>query len=102
VPLKDTIVILNAKSTRDDATLTRKACLNNHFRSLIVVTEPFHTRRSHLVFSKTYRDTGIRVMVCPVENSLYRYDDWWVSEQSFLTVYEEYLKTAYYLAKGYL
>jgi uncharacterized SAM-binding protein YcdF (DUF218 family) len=102
VPAKNTLVISGSSSTHEDAALSKSVCEKNNFSSLIVITDPFHTGRSYLVFKKVYQDSGIKVMLQPVIQSEYQKNTWWQSERSFVVVYEEYIKTAYYLAKGYI
>ena len=97
-----TIPILSSNSTYTDAVLSRDICLKRHFRSLIVVSEPYHTRRAHFVFKKVYKDTGIKIMVYPVQNSAYKRDSWWKYQKGFWDTNIEYQKMVYYLCKGYL
>jgi uncharacterized SAM-binding protein YcdF (DUF218 family) len=96
------IPILNSTSTFEDAVLSKKICLEKHFRSLIVVSEPFHTRRAHFVFNKVYKNSGIKIMMYPVQNSWFKRDSWWKSKNGFWAVNIEYQKMMYYLIKGYL
>jgi uncharacterized SAM-binding protein YcdF (DUF218 family) len=102
VPKEKTILIFNSRSTHDDATLSREVCRTNGFRSLIVVSEPYHTRRARFTFHKVYKDTGIKIMIYPVQDSWYRADTWWHSESGLLDTNSEYVKFVYYLLKGYL
>jgi uncharacterized SAM-binding protein YcdF (DUF218 family) len=102
IPKDKTIPITNSTSTRDDATLSKAICLEKHFRSLIVVSEPYHTRRAHYVFNKVYKETGIKIMVYPVQHSRYKRDGWWKYKQGYWDTNTEYQKMLYYLLKGYL
>ncbi|MGA2090939.1 MAG: YdcF family protein, partial [Endomicrobiales bacterium] len=102
VPSDKIIMILTSKSTHDDAVLSKEICLQNHFKSLIVVSEPYHTRRAFFTLRKVYRNTGINLMMYPVQHSWYTKDSWWGSEEGFFVTLEEYTKFSYYLFKGYL
>jgi uncharacterized SAM-binding protein YcdF (DUF218 family) len=82
--------------------LTRDACKKNDFKSMIVVTEPYHTRRSYYTFRKVFKGSGIRVMLYPVQNSWYKVDDWWKTRSGFRLTGEEYVKLVYYLIRGYI
>jgi uncharacterized SAM-binding protein YcdF (DUF218 family) len=100
---KDNIIpILDSQSTRDDATLSKEVCFKRHFRSLIVVSEPYHTERAHFVFEKVYKNSGIKIMIYPVQNSWYKRNTWWKSKGGFWDTNIEYQKFVYYLLKGYL
>lgn len=102
VPNERIIPILNSLSTRDDATLSRAECEKRGFKSLIVISEPFHTKRAYYTFKKVYKNSGIKVMLYPVQNSWYKKDTWWLSEKGLLTANEEYVKFMYYLLKRYI
>jgi len=97
-----TIPILGSTSTLDDAVLSKNICVEKHFKSLIVVSEPFHTKRAHFIFSKVYKNSGIKIMMYPVQNSWYKRDTWWKSKAGFWDTNIEYQKMFYYLLKGYL
>jgi len=101
-PKNRTIPILDSKSTLDDALLAKKICEEKHFKSLIVVSEPFHTRRAHFVFDKLYKNSGIKIMMCPVQNSWYKRDSWWKNKNGFWATNMEYQKMLYYFLKGNL
>ncbi|MFH1368093.1 MAG: YdcF family protein [Elusimicrobiota bacterium] len=102
VPKKDIILIVMPKSTHDDAVLSKEACERNHIRSIIVTSEPFHTKRAYHSFRKVYEGSGIKVMFYPVQNSWYKKDTWWKSKKGIRQTAAEYLKLAYYMFKGYL
>jgi uncharacterized SAM-binding protein YcdF (DUF218 family) len=100
---KDMLIpILNSQSTRDDAELAKEVCLKKHFKSLIVISEPYHTRRAHYVFDKVYKKSGIKIIIYPVQNSWYKSDTWWKSKTGYWDTNIEYQKMLYYLIKGYL
>ena len=102
VPWDRIIPILDSLSTHDDATLSLAECKKRNFKSLIVVTEPFHTKRAFYTFKKVYKNSGIKVMICPVQDSWYTRDNWWYSEAALMSTNEEYIKFGYYLLKGFI
>jgi uncharacterized SAM-binding protein YcdF (DUF218 family) len=102
VPKEKIIAITGSRSTYDDAVLSKKVCEQHKLRSLIVVSEPFHTRRAYYVFRKVYRKEHINVMICPTQESWYDPKHWWQSEAALLATNEEYVKILYYLLKGYI
>lgn len=102
VPDDRILLIETSTSTRDDALLSKELCLSRGLRSLIIVSEPFHTRRAWWTFKKEYRGSDIRLMMYPVQQSWYTRDGWWHSEEGFLSTVNEYVKIVYYLFKGYL
>lgn len=102
LPENRTIAILGPKNTHDDAVLSKEACLKNKIKSLIVVSEPYHTKRSFYIFRKTYKNSGIKVMVYPVQESWYRKNSWWKSREGIIKTVSEYAKFVYFLLKGQL
>ncbi|MDD5492408.1 MAG: YdcF family protein [bacterium] len=102
VPWDKMIPILDSMSTHDDATLSLAECRKHNFKSLIVVSEPFHTKRSFYTFKKVYKNSGIKVIICPVQDSWYTKNNWWDSELGLMATTEEYIKFMYYLLKGYI
>ena len=102
LPKDKSILILESKSTHDDAALSKEVCFQNNFKSLIVVTEPYHTRRSFYVFKKAFKGSGVKIMICPVQNSWYQPNDWWQTEDGFMYTSSEFVKLIYYFLKGYI
>ena len=72
------------------------------WRTLLVVTAEHHSRRAWLTFRKAYRGSGVDVVLIAARGEWYDPGSWWQEERTFLAVWEEYLKLAYYLARGYL
>jgi uncharacterized SAM-binding protein YcdF (DUF218 family) len=102
VPEDNVIVVMNSMSTHDDATLSLAECRKRNFHSLIVVSEPFHTRRAYYTFKKVYKGSGIKVIIYPDQDSWYKINDWWYSEEGLMATTDEYIKLTYYRLKGYI
>ncbi len=77
-----------AESTYEEAVNVRAFAEEKGWRSLIVVTSAWHTRRSRVIFRQVFAGSGITVLVHPVDPP----SDWWGSEDARHTVREEYLK----------
>jgi uncharacterized SAM-binding protein YcdF (DUF218 family) len=45
--------------------------------SLLIVTDPFHARRSRWIFRDVFDGMSVIVSVRPVEDYRYRAEDWW-------------------------
>ncbi|MGA9351104.1 MAG: YdcF family protein [Anaerolineae bacterium] len=89
-----------AETTYEEALAIRQLSEERGLRSLIVVTDPFHTRRARMAFRDAFRNTGIAVMVRPANESEYHPDSWWQTRDGLRDTWTEYLKLALYLA-GY-
>ncbi len=99
---KDIIVVLESHSTYDDALLIEKIVKKYGFKSLIIVTEPYHIKRAFFVFKKRFKKSAINLMFYPVQDSWFSANNWWSSEKGLVRVNNEYIKFIYYLGKGYI
>lgn len=66
---------------------------------LPVVTSWYHTSRAGWLFDKTFADSGIEIEMAPALSETSRPEGWLESEDSFISVYNEYLKWVYWLGK---
>lgn len=95
-----------ASTTHENALFTKDIVDENKFKSIIVVTSEFHSRRSKAAMEKALENTlidgeKVEVMVT------YSYEKhfttkWWTSGNSVLILISEYLKLARYFVKGYI
>lgn len=88
------------ETTYQEALAVRQLAEERRLRSLIVVTDPYHTRRARMAFQDVFRDTGIAVMVQPVNESKYRPDSWWRTQDGLRETWTEYVKLLLYMV-GY-
>jgi uncharacterized SAM-binding protein YcdF (DUF218 family) len=90
-----------SRSTIEDAKYSLPIVKANNFRSIILVTSPYHTRRAAAVFKKIYGPQGIKVMVYPVPHSDFNPHDWWQRHEDTGYVVWGYAAQVMYLLKGY-
>ncbi len=86
------ITDLTVNTTVDEAVAIRDLMRNRQFRSAIVVTDPYHTRRSKLVFNQVFDETGIDVIMHPVRSSWYNSRTWFTSVKGWQFTLLEYAK----------
>lgn len=79
-------------NTADEARAVRQLAESNNSDSLIVITDPFHTLRTRLIFRQALRDSGIDLQVRPVGGHWYRSNTWWKSNEGIRYTLEEYAK----------
>ncbi len=97
------IVLANGTmNTRDDAMRTRQIMTDHGWTTALLVTDPYHIRRSLATFRSVFAGRPIQVSPAPVADGWFDADHWWQSEDGFVAVMEEYLKLGYYLARGYV
>jgi len=86
------ITDLTVNTTVDEAVAIRDLMRNRQFRSAIVVTDPYHARRSKLVFNQVFDETGIDVIMHPVRSSWYNSRTWFTSVKGWQFTLLEYAK----------
>ena len=95
-----------ASTTNENAAFTAEIIEEHNFKSAIVVTSDYHTRRSKLAMEKALENTlidgeKVSVSVTPSKEEKFT-TKWWTSGNSVLMVISEYLKLAGYWVKGYI
>ena len=100
---REAIVLANGTlSTHGDALRSRQIMEERGWHSALLVTDPYHIRRSLWSFRSTFQGTSLTVSPAAVVDSWFRADDWWQSVAGFVAVNEEYVKLAYYILRGYV
>jgi uncharacterized SAM-binding protein YcdF (DUF218 family) len=85
------------ETTYEEALAVRDLAQEQGWSSLLVVTDPFHTRRARLSFRDAFRGTGIAVAVRPVEDAEYDPETWWRTVDGLRDTWTEYAKLTLYL-----
>lgn len=86
------------ETTYEEALAVRALAKEQGWSSLLIVTDPYHTRRAYLTFSDVFRGTGISVAIRPVEEAEYDPDAWWRTTDGLRDTWTEYAKlTMYFL-----
>ncbi|MDR3574001.1 MAG: YdcF family protein [Anaerolineaceae bacterium] len=93
-----TITDRTVSSTYEEARVTYKLLLKNGMKSVIVVTDPFHSRRAQVIFDDVFKSSDIKVTIHPVSADWYRASTWWMSSSGRLDTLLEYSKLVGYLA----
>ncbi|WP_448541147.1 YdcF family protein [Roseiflexus sp.] len=65
LPAEVALVVDTAQSTYDEATLVRDLAAHHGWRSLIIVTDPYHTRRAVRTFRAIIPDVQVTASVAP-------------------------------------
>lgn len=92
----DIIIEGEAESTYENALFSREIMLAENFRSAIIVTSPYHTRRTKLVFGRVFKNTGIELFYSAAPGSGFNVDGRCSGEHDRRLVRREYLKLVYY------
>ena len=86
------ITDLTVTTTVDEAVAIRDLMQNRQYGSAIVVTDPYHTRRSKLLFNQVFDGMDIRITVRPVRSSWYNSRIWFTSVKGWQFTLLEYAK----------
>jgi uncharacterized SAM-binding protein YcdF (DUF218 family) len=95
------LAVQPVSSTHDEAEVVREYAQQHGLHSILIVTSAYHSRRALWVFSRVFRNTGIRVgliSVPPGEESPPP-ATWWLSARGWKSVPTEYVKMIYYVIK---
>ena len=99
VPRARILVEARSQNTWDEAQYTLALMKQQGLRRVIVVSDPPHLRRLQWVWARTFKDSGIRFMLCPSHPSWWDSRKWWGNEVSLKFVVNEYIKIVYYVFK---
>jgi uncharacterized SAM-binding protein YcdF (DUF218 family) len=86
----------NVASTYDESRAVRAWVEKSGAKTIIIPTDPFHTRRARWVFSKELRGTKTGIHVIAVNAVHYRVKDWWRHEEGWVAFQNEVIKYIYY------
>ena len=93
VPAEDVVILPQVVATTyEEALAVRELAQDRGWRALLVVTDPFHTRRARLCFRQALAGTGITVAVRPVDDHPYDPDAWWRDQDGLRETWTEGLK----------
>jgi uncharacterized SAM-binding protein YcdF (DUF218 family) len=96
VPDKNIIVEAEAKNTWGNAIYSKKIMEREKFKSAIVVSSPYHMRRSKMLFNKVFKGSNIKLIYCSATDREYNPQKWWVNTFGIKTTVSEYIKLVYY------
>jgi len=80
------------RSTHDEAEAVLALMQKHNFKSVIVVTDPFHTQRTRMIFREVFDESGRTVRVHPVPSHWYRSGTWFFSREGWGNTVREYGK----------
>lgn len=90
-------------STATDAALTLTYCQKHQLKKVLVVTDPYHSRRAQIIFNRVFKNSGIAPIV--VHSGYYGTklppeQGWWKDPETLQTVWAEFGKILYILVNG--
>ena len=98
---EDALVVVphQADSTLEEAEALIPFVREKGYRSIILVTSNFHTRRSRMIFQRRWSRGGIRVIVSAAPSWGFDPDRWWTRRADSRTFLLEWTKTLWYFVE---
>jgi len=90
----------SVNSTEAEARVFKEFVAGRGWRRVLVVSSPFHTRRSRALFRRVLSATGIEVLMVPSRHGEFRAGDWWQERQRVKDLIVEYQKLLFYSLPG--
>jgi uncharacterized SAM-binding protein YcdF (DUF218 family) len=86
-----------AATTYDEARALADFLRDRPEARVLIVTNDYHTRRSHWVFARVLGKRAEQVVFVSAPTDELRSERWWQNEKAFATVATEYLKLVFYV-----
>jgi uncharacterized SAM-binding protein YcdF (DUF218 family) len=83
-------------STYDESRAVRAWVEKTGAKSIVIPTDPFHTRRVRWIFARELRDTKTQIHVVAIKPLRYGIEDWWKHEEGLIAFQNEVIKYIYY------
>ncbi|WP_442496922.1 YdcF family protein [Methylobacter sp. sgz302048] len=98
---KNVVILSGSTSTFTDASIVKTYCLEHGIKSLLVVTDPYHTRRVSLTFSNEFKHSNVSFTV--ISSDDYNFllspgNHWWSDPATLEIVWLEMIKCVYVIA----
>jgi len=100
VPKSVILLADKSRTTEEDVIFTKELMDKHGYKSCIIVTSPYHSRRAAKIFRKLMGDK-IKIISAPAEKSWFRFDEWWKRERDRARVLDEYSKFIWLLIFGF-
>jgi uncharacterized SAM-binding protein YcdF (DUF218 family) len=85
-----------ATSTLEEAYAVKQLLERRQFSSAIIVTDPYHTKRTSIIFKDIFSEQDIRLYFRPVTPSWYNSRTWFLSRDGWKFTILEYVKLLAY------
>jgi uncharacterized SAM-binding protein YcdF (DUF218 family) len=90
------ITAIKVESTVDEAIAVRELALQEDWDALMIVTDPFHSFRTRIIFRQALGEGGIQVYVRPVTGHWFTSTRWFLRAEGWQQMFLEIIKTFNY------
>jgi len=91
------ITEIQVDSTTGEARAIRKMINTRGYKSVLVVTDTFHSTRAHLIFEDAFQGNDLIFYIHPLRDDWFNAATWWTSLAGWQTTVLEYAKLISYL-----
>ena len=91
-----TVIGSNVANTYDESRAVRAWIEKSGAKSIVIPTDPFHTRRVRWIFARELRGTKTQIHVVAIKPLRYGIEDWWRHEEGLIAFQNEAIKYLYY------
>jgi uncharacterized SAM-binding protein YcdF (DUF218 family) len=99
VPLSDIYMDETSTNTRENAANVSKIISSEGYKSMILVTSPYHQRRAYITFHRALGD-GVQINNHSSYDQSWRRSAWWATSYSRSLTLSEFQKVVYELLVG--
>ena len=90
------VAVHGADSTKEEAQALLPFVRDHGYKTVILVTSNYHTRRAKKVFQRQWKDSEIRLSVSGAPYYQFHPGDWWRHRADSRTFFYEFSKTLWY------
>jgi uncharacterized SAM-binding protein YcdF (DUF218 family) len=101
---KDTVILEGSINTFTDASLVAQYSDSHDIDSILVVTDPYHTRRALLIFESEFKGSGLDVSVVSSGDYVGKLppgEKWWRDNATSKVIWGEMSKIVAFYLRGY-
>ena len=99
IPAKQILLEDTSRSTEEDAKFTKDILMKHGYKSMILITSPYHSKRASMIFGRIM-GKDIKIINAPADNSGFSFDEWWKRRRDRSVVLSEYSKFIWLLIFG--
>lgn len=77
VPQSSVVLERESESTYENAVFVKRIVQEKEIKSILLVTSSYHTRRARNIFTKVFRDTGVRIITVSAPDRKFSPSSWW-------------------------
>lgn len=99
IPSSNILIEENSKTTAENADFTTKIIRDNGYKSIILVTSPYHQRRAYTLFRESLGKDFV-ILNHSAKDETWRKQNWWDSANARFLTFAEIMKNFYEILPG--